>query len=130
MPNQGEAMMNGGFYQTVIELLACSILIWKDVEGSSKFQVQGSKNLDILFTQQCGRWNGYRLVAGREHGPAVRTTLCQEQWLARFEQIEYWQIVYGALGSSWKTEPWGSPFDEVPVLNPYQMTLAVVIGYL
>jgi hypothetical protein len=34
MPNQGEAMMNGGFYQTVIELFTCSILIWEDVKHS------------------------------------------------------------------------------------------------
>jgi len=34
MPNQREAIFDGGFYQTVIELLACSILIWEDVKHS------------------------------------------------------------------------------------------------
>ena len=84
-PDQGEAIFDGGFYQTVVELFARGILIWKDMEGSAKLRSQSTKHLLILAGKQSstGYCNG--LVAGREHGPAVRTTLRKEQWLAWFQ---------------------------------------------
>ena len=49
---------------------------------------------------------------------------------ARAKKAQNWQVVDGALGSTWETEPWGSTLDKVPVLNANQMTLAVVIRNL
>ena len=63
MPDQGEAIFDGGFDKAVVELFAGGVLVRENMEASSKFQVQGSKKLSIFTGQErCGR-NGDGLVA-------------------------------------------------------------------
>ena len=86
------------------ELFAGRILIRKHVEFHLILTLDISQQLLILGFEKRGRRNGYRLMSGRKHRPAVAASLRDEKLLARFQSPYHRQVVDGASGAIGKPE--------------------------
>ena len=58
----------------------------------------------VLRLQQCGARDGYRLMACREHCPAVACAFGDEERFAVGQRPQHGKIVYPAIVSSWELE--------------------------
>ena len=86
------------------EAFARCILIRKHVEFHLILTLDISQQLLILGFEKRGRRNGYRLMSGRKHRPAVAASLRNKQPLARFQSPYHRQVVDGASGTIGKAE--------------------------
>ena len=86
------------------ELFAGRILIRKHVEFHLILTLDISQQLLILGFEKRGRRNGYRLMSGRKHRPAVAASLRNEKLLARLQHLHHGKIIDAASGTIRKAE--------------------------
>lgn len=78
------------------EAFARHILIRKHMEFHLIKSSDIRQQLLILGFEERGRRDGYRLMSGRKHRPAIATSLRNEQPLARFQSLHNRQIIDAA----------------------------------
>ena len=86
------------------EAFAGRILIRKHVEFHLILPLDISQQLLILGFEKRGRRNGYRLMSGRKHRPAVAASLRDEKPLARLQHLHHGKIIDAASGTIGKAE--------------------------
>ena len=115
------------------EAFARHILIRKHVEFHLIMSSDIYQQLLILGFEECGRRDGYRLMPGRKHRPAVATSLRNKQPLARFQSLHYRQIIDAASGTIGKAES-GSILlllvIQIPVLNTDKPSFGIEVRNL
>lgn len=112
------------------EAFARHILIGKHVEFHLIQFSDIRQQLLILGFEERGRRDGYRLMTGRKHRPAVATSLRNKQPLARFQSLHNRQVIDAA--SCAVREPEAGSFllllvIQVPVLDSYKPPIGIEV---
>lgn len=113
------------------EAFARSIAVGKHVERDRFLPAERAQRLPVLLREQRGRRDGDGLTPRREHRPTVAATLRDEKLVARLQAVDYGQVVDAAPRPSRESEAGNISrlaVVEVPVLHPYEVALAVVVG--
>ena len=115
------------------EAFARHILIRKHVEFHLIMPSDIYQQLLILGLEKRGRRDGYRLMTGRKHRPAVATSLRNKQPLARFQSLHNRQVIDAA--SCAVREPEAGSFllllvIQVPVLDSYKPPIGIEVRNL
>lgn len=91
------------------------------------------QQLLILGLEERGRRDGNRLMSGRKHRPAVATSLCNKQLIARFQSLHNRQIIDAASCAVREPEA-GSILlllvIQVPVLNTDKPPIGIEVRNL
>lgn len=113
------------------EAFARSIAVGKHVERDRFLPAERAQRLPVLLREQRGRRDGNGLAPRREHRPTVAATLGDEKLVARLQTVDYGQVVDAAPRPSRESEAGNVSLlavVEVPILHPYEVALAVVVG--
>ena len=128
-------MLDGGQYllQLTEEGFSWQILVRIHSERRGFVLSKRPKHLAILWFQERGGWDGYRLVSCRQHRPTVGTALGDVERFARAEHLQDGEVVDVTLGAVGEAESYrvcSFPIVKIAVLHPNQITVQIVVRRL